>query len=306
MRHEGLLHALTHQLQRAAQTWFEDTYAGTMEQAKQAVCSLIHPILILSMNKANLSAKMERWDFVRGEEGNVLDVLEMYTELDNFATTNHWSAWMMCRQLWSGAAYEGQLARALTGDLKGKTKYLSLTDDKQRILENQVVEMSLAYYQWKVALLQKIPRVENDGLILERIQNMVFPTPLSGSRAAWKMAYQEMRNEYAKIRNSRSAEHFYLTLKTKCRPHPATQAWMRAIHQWKELHSPYGDWTMEKLDQAVDSVYTAAESGLSALADVWPNEGAVASTARRAPQRNIAVAVREGSREPTKCYCNLQ
>ena len=310
----GMKEELQRELEVRATEWREE-YLATFSQVKREVARNIKPRLFTSVQKSVTTAKLEtvarEFD---DEELSVLDVVRLYQDLDDFMIMHHWSPWEMCMHLWRGEAYKGRLKKLMTAHIVGKVKHLSLTSDKQHLSFHHLVETALAYYQWKVALIQKVPQVDGDTQVWARLDRMSMP--VWGRLSDWKGAYLEYRNEYAKLSEAvKSGPDLHRRLRSMCAASASSMSWIQAMESWKGQNGRSEvAWTVELIDDAVDSVHQSAAEGMLPTMEKWNKEKPQAKKPERSvpPTRTINITQKgsvdgaKGNAEVEQCYCGLR
>eukprot|EP00392_Amoebophrya_sp_AT5.2_P018301 g18810.t1 len=310
----GMKEELQRELEVRATEWREE-YLATFSQVKREVARNIKPRLFTSVQKSVTTAKLEtvarEFD---DEELSVLDVVRLYQDLDDFMIMHHWSPWEMCMHLWRGEAYKGRLKKLMTAHIVGKVKHLSLTSDKQHLSFHHLVETALAYYQWKVALIQKVPQVDGDTQVWARLDRMSMP--VWGRLSDWKGAYLEYRNEYAKLSEAvKSGPDLHRRLRSMCAASASSMSWIQAMESWKGQNGRSEvAWTVELIDDAVDSVHQSAAEGMLPTMEKWNTEKPQAKKPERSvpPTRTINITQKgsvdgaKGNAEVEQCYCGLR
>jgi hypothetical protein len=320
----GLEERYQKELEDKATDWFENEFKGQMTQAKREMARTIKPNLYLSCDKVVGKATLPTFNYT---EGSILDVVKMYDALDDFLAFNHWTTWQVCKGIWQGDIYSGRLKQDMAACITGKMPYLALTKDRSNIRSHQIVDTALAYYQFKVALIQKVPQIETESMVWMRLHAMKMPA--YGSLWSWKSSYNKFRNEYEKLDEShKSGPNMHSMLQQKCNASTdpmlkeSQMAWLRCMEEWKGHQGKReASWTIEMMDQAVDGVHTAAEGGLAGGMSQWLVEAPVDKKADKKtalPTRTIASAQKDhtpptrpkgaqqsSSDQKTTCWCGL-
>jgi hypothetical protein len=309
---KGCEERLQEELAEKAKRWF-DEYKGQMTQNKRELAATIVPRLHLSTEKVVTGVKPT----ARGYEGegSVLDVVRMFSEMEDYVTMNHVSSWTLLMHAWRGELYEGRLKREMTAVITGKHQYLSLTPESSKIKAHQVVESALALYQYKIALIQKVPQIDSATTIWARLEEMELPQ--WGELSDWKAAYTAFRNEYARLPEGvRSGPDLWNKILMRCKKSSSSMAWIVSFEDWKgHMGKKEKDWSEDLLDQAVDAVHAAAEDGLVGLMAAWMREPPEKKNlGKPVGSRTIAAAgvtaqagvgmLRESDDRP--CHCNLR
>jgi hypothetical protein len=321
----GLEEIYQTELEEMASDWFENEFKGQMTQAKREMARTIQPKLHLSCDKVVGKAILPTFNYT---EGSILDVTKMYDALDDFISFNHWTTWQVCKGIWQGDIYTGRLKQDMAACITGKMPYLSMTKDRGNMRSHMIVQTALAYYQFKIALIQKVPQIETESMVWMRLHAMTMPA--YGSLWSWKSSYNKFRNEYEKLEeNHKSGPNMHSMLQQKCNASTdpmlkeSQMAWLRCMEEWKGHQGKREEsWTIEMMDQAVDGVHTAAEGGLAGGMSHWLVEAPVEKKSDKKsvlPTRTIASAQKdltpptlpsEGaqqrkSKEKDPCWCGL-